>query len=165
MTTPIRITTRQTEELIRKWHRTNKTQRTLTIVNAVLWGVLTIAHIISGIMNPTFVLYWINAGLAFSVVVLNALSIYSPHLFFPEMTTTVTFTDQDVSISIDKDGKAKGYSVDWRKVYIHESSDCFYFQVNWRQMQIFRKEDLTDCTVEELSAFLQEKIGKRYVKL
>lgn len=165
MTTPIRITTRQTEELIRKWHRTNNTQQTLTIVNAVLWGVLSIAHIISGIMNPTFLLYWINAGLAFSVVVLNVLNIHSPHLFFPEMTTTVTFTDRDARIVMDKKGKVKSYSANWNKVRVHESSDCFYFQVNWRQMQIFRKEDLTDCAVEELSAFFAEKLGKRYVKL
>lgn len=165
MTQPITITTRQTDELHRKWEKAKTINRTLTIVLVVLWGLVAVAHTVSGIMHPNFVLHWVNAGLAFLIVVLNLLRVYVPHWFIPMMTTTVTFTEYGASITMNQNKKTKGYSVDWSKVYVYESSDCYFFQVNFRQMQIFRKEDLTDCTAEELSALLREKIGKRYVKL
>ncbi|MBQ7325018.1 MAG: hypothetical protein IJW98_04685 [Clostridia bacterium] len=163
MTTPISITTRQTEDLIRKWPKVNKTNQTLLTIAASFLALFAIIRVIRGISNLDW-MEWVNAGLMVTTAILLFLSAQFSRFFFTVKTTTVTFTDQDVSISIDKDGKTKGYSVEWRKVRIHESSDCFYFQVNWRQMQIFRKEDLTDCTAEELSAFLCSKIGKRYVK-
>lgn len=164
MTTPITITTRQTGDLHRKWNKANKTNQTLLTIAASLFALSAIMHAIGGISGSDW-MEWVNVGLAATAAILLFLSAQFSHLFFAVTVTTVTFADQEVSISIDKDGKTKGYSVDWRKVYIHESSDCYFFQVNWHQMQIFRKEDLTDCTAEELSAFLQEKIGKRYVKL
>ena len=165
MTTPIRITTKQTNELHRKWQLANKANRILTLVAASLWMTTALLRTLDGFARPDDWLNWLNIGLAFLAAISLFLSVYFPRLFSPSMITTATFTGADMTICMDKNGKARRYSVGWDKVYVHESADCFFIQVNWRQMQIFRKADLTDCTAEELSAFLCSKIGKRYGKL
>lgn len=165
MTTPITITTRQTEELIRKWARADKTTQTVNRIALISWAVISIARIVMGIARPDDWMNWVLAALAAIMVSILIHTMLDPAFSHQTRTTTLTLSDQSVGISIDKYGKTKGYSVNWNKVRIHETDDCFVYLVNFRQMQIFRKEDLTDCTVEELSAFFAEKLGKRYVKL
>ena len=164
MATPITISTSQTEELIRKWERADKTTKTVNRIALILWAMISIARIILGIARPDDWMNWINAGLAAILVVILVVTSIDPALFHQTRTNTLTISDESVSISIDRYGKTKGYSVNWNKVRIQDTADCFVYRVNWRQMQIFRKEDLTDCTAEELTAFLSEKLGKRYVK-
>ncbi len=165
MTEPITITTWQTEELIRKWSRANRKQKKLDVVIMIIWTAISIARIIMGIALPDNWMNWILVALAVIVVVLYIAKIVDPAFFHPTMTTTLSLSDQAANISMDKNGKTRSYSADWSKVHMQESAECYICLVNFRRPQIFRKEDLTACTVEELSAFLSEKLGKRYVKL
>ncbi len=165
MTQPITITTRQTEELIRAWSKSRKANQTLNIILLIGWSFVGIFRIIMGLARPEDWMNWINAALAMIIAVLYFTIFIDPAWFHLSATTTLTLTDSAAQISIDQNGKTRGYLVDWSKVRIQETDQYYVFQANWHQMQIFCKEDLTDCTVEELSALLQEKIGNRYVKL
>ena len=157
MTTPIRITTRQNEELYKAWKKANPISRVAIIIESILvifWAILVIIQF-----------NWIVELFLGIIIVLCHTMIVDPFPFRFTMTTTLTISDSAAQISIDQNGKTHSYSANWQKVRMQETTDYYIYRTNFRRMQIFRKEDLTDCTAEELSAFLFEKLGKRYVKL
>jgi hypothetical protein len=76
MTQPITITTRQTNELHRKWQLANKANRILTLVAASLWMTTALLRTLSGIARPDDWLNWLNIGLAFLAAISLLLSVY-----------------------------------------------------------------------------------------
>ena len=157
MTQPIRITTRQTEELYKAWTKANPISRVAIIIESILvilWAILVIIQF-----------NWIVELFLGIIIVFCHTMIVDPFPYRFTMTTTLTISDSTTQISIDQNGKTHSYSANWQKVRMQETTDYYIYRTNFRRMQIFRKEDLTDCTAEELSAFLSEKLGKRYIKL
>ena len=163
MTTHISITTRQTEELIRKWIKADKNQRFFNIVLLICWTVISIARIAMGIARPDDWMNWISAGLAAILVGIWVANTIDPALLHRTKTTTLTVSAQFATIFMEQNGKTHRYSVDWSKVRVQEHPDYYVFQVNFHLIQIFRKEDLSACTQEAFSTFLRAKIGARYV--